>query len=31
MLKRELREGDVAIIMGAGDVWHVLEHLELKK
>ena len=31
ILKRELREGDVAIIMGAGDVWHVLEHLELKK
>ena len=31
ILKRELREGDVAIIMGAGDVWHVFEHLELKK
>ena len=31
ILKRELREGDVAIIMGAGDVWHVFERLELKK
>ncbi len=30
ILKRELRGGDVAIIMGAGDVWHVFEHLELK-
>ena len=31
ILKNELREGDVAIIMGAGDVWKVFEHLELKK
>jgi UDP-N-acetylmuramate--alanine ligase len=29
MLKEELRAGDVAIIMGAGDVWHVFEHLDL--
>lgn len=31
ILKSELREGDVAIIMGAGDVWHIFERLELEK
>ena len=31
ILESELREGDVAIIMGAGDVWHIFEHLKLKK
>ncbi len=30
ILKRELQAGDVAIIMGAGDVWHVFENLDLK-
>ena len=30
ILKRELRNGDVAIIMGAGDVWKVFERLDLK-
>ena len=31
ILKCELRGGDVAIIMGAGDVWRIFERLELKK
>ncbi|MBP3370486.1 MAG: UDP-N-acetylmuramate--L-alanine ligase [Clostridia bacterium] len=30
ILKRELRAGDVAIVMGAGDVWHVFGNLELE-
>jgi UDP-N-acetylmuramate--alanine ligase len=30
ILKRELKNGDVAIIMGAGDVWKVFERLDLK-
>ena len=30
ILKRELKDGDVAIIMGAGDVWKVFERLDLK-
>ena len=30
ILKREMRDGDVAIIMGAGDVWKVFERLDLK-
>ena len=30
ILKSELREGDVAIIMGAGDVWKIFERLDLK-
>lgn len=30
ILKSELREGDIAIVMGAGDVWHVFERLELE-
>ena len=30
LLKEELREGDVAIIMGAGDVWKVFSYLDLK-
>ena len=28
--ERELKDGDVAIIMGAGDVWKVFERLDLK-
>ena len=28
MLKDELREGDVAIVMGAGDVWHTFKYLD---
>jgi UDP-N-acetylmuramate--alanine ligase len=31
LLRRELREGDVAIVMGAGDVWHTFEYLDLEK
>ena len=31
MLKDELREGDVAIVMGAGDVWHTFKYLDCKK
>ena len=27
MLQDELREGDIAVVMGAGDIWHVFEHL----
>ena len=27
MLESELREGDIAIVMGAGDIWRVFEHL----
>lgn len=30
ILKRELKDGDIAIIMGAGDVWKVFERLDLK-
>lgn len=30
ILRKELRGGDVAIIMGAGDVWKVLDRLDLK-
>ena len=30
-LERELRAGDVAIVMGAGDVWHVFDTLRLNK
>ena len=28
MLQAELREGDIAVVMGAGDIWHVFEHLK---
>ncbi len=31
ILKRELREGDVAVVMGAGDVWHVFDHMKMEK
>lgn len=31
VLRKELCEGDVAIIMGAGDVWHTFEYLDLEK
>lgn len=31
ILANELRVGDVAIIMGAGDVWQTFNYLELKK
>ena len=27
MLQNELKEGDIAIVMGAGDIWRVFEHL----
>ncbi len=30
ILSRELSEGDVAVVMGAGDVWRVFDCLELK-
>lgn len=30
MLCDELREGDVAVVMGAGDVWHTFDYLDLK-
>ena len=30
ILKRELKDDDVAIIMGAGDVWKIFERLDLK-
>ena len=28
MLQNELGEGDIAVVMGAGDIWHVFEHLK---
>ena len=28
MLQSELREGDIAVVMGAGDIWQVFEHLD---
>jgi UDP-N-acetylmuramate--alanine ligase len=31
VLRRELREGDLAIVMGAGDVWHTFDYLDLEK
>ena len=31
MLVHELREGDVAIIMGAGDIYKVFDLLDIKK
>ncbi len=31
MLKDELTKGDVAVVMGAGDVWHTFDYLELEK
>ena len=27
LLQMELRDGDIAVVMGAGDIWHVFEHL----
>ena len=30
VLRKELREGDIAIVMGAGDVWHTFDYLDLK-
>ncbi len=27
MLQCELKDGDIAVVMGAGDIWHVFEHL----
>ena len=27
LLQTELRDGDIAVVMGAGDIWHVFEHL----
>ena len=29
-LNFELREGDLAVIMGAGDVWHTFEYMNLE-
>ena len=31
VLRKELRAGDIAIVMGAGDVWHTFDFLDLKK
>ena len=31
LLTEELRDGDMAIVMGAGDIWHVFEHLDFDK
>lgn len=31
MLADELREGDIAVVMGAGDIWHVFEHLDFEQ
>jgi UDP-N-acetylmuramate--alanine ligase len=31
ILKQELCEGDVAVIMGAGDVWRVFEYIKMEK
>ncbi len=31
LLKAELEADDVAIVMGAGDVWHTFDYLELKR
>ena len=31
VLRNELREGDLAIVMGAGDVWHTFDYLDLEK
>ncbi len=31
MLERELCKDDVAVIMGAGDVWHTFDYLKLEK
>ena len=31
VLKNELRENDLAVVMGAGDVWHTFEYLDLKR
>ena len=28
MLQNELGEDDIAVVMGAGDIWHVFEHLK---
>ena len=31
VLRKELVPGDIAIVMGAGDVWHTFEYLDLEK
>ena len=31
VLRKELMEGDLAIVMGAGDVWHTFDYLDLEK
>ena len=31
LLRKELEPGDVAVVMGAGDVWHTFDFLDLKK
>ena len=31
LLTEELCDGDMAIVMGAGDIWHVFEHLDFDK
>ena len=31
VLRRELEPGDVAIVMGAGDVWHTFEYIDFDK
>jgi len=30
-LERELQSGDVAVVMGAGDVWRVFDHIKTEK
>jgi len=30
ILSRELKEGDLAVVMGAGDVWHTFEYMDLE-
>ena len=31
VLKNELNEGDIAVVMGAGDIWHIFDHLDFDK
>lgn len=30
-LKSELKEGDIAVVMGAGDIWHVFDYLDFDR
>ena len=31
VLRKELRKGDLAVVMGAGDVWHTFDYLDLER